>query len=378
MTQSTELWVDRQQIRNTRIVSRALPQLAEGEVLVAIDQFGLTSNNVSYAISGDTIGYWGYYPAEGNWGKVPVWGCANVVQSNSVEVPVGDRLWGFFPMASHAVLHPGKVSDDRLVDVAEHRRTLPALYNGYRRTRGEPEFLRAMEVERCLLFPLFATSWLIYDYLVDNDFFGAKQVLIGSVSSKTGFGLAEMLRNDPKVTQRIIGLTSPPNVAFVDRLGCCDEVVVYGEEANIDATAPAAYVDMSGDARLTAALHNLLGDNMVVSAMVGATHWEQRGDNGALPGARPTFFFAPAQIAKRDEEWGPGVAMTKAIAASAEVAKKVQDELSVEWTRDVRGLATLWVDLLDNRVSPNRGLMVSPPGFAIQDIHDNAAPRTTR
>ena len=359
MTQSTELWVDRKDLRNTRIVSAALSPPGEGEVLVAIDRFGLTANNVSYAISGDTIGYWGYYPAEGNWGKVPVWGCANVVQSNCVEVPVGDRLWGFFPMASHAVLRPGKVRDDQFVDVTEHRQALPALYNGYRRTRAEPEFLRAMEVERCLLFPLFATSWLIYDYLVDNDFFGAQQVLIGSVSSKTGFGLAEMLHNDPTVTQHIVGLTSPANVAFVERLGCCDEVVIYGEEANIDATVPAAYVDMSGDARLTAALHELLGENMVESAMVGATHWEQRGETGTLPGARPTFFFAPAQVAKRDGEWGPGVALMKAMTASAEVARKVADELVVEWTYDVQGLAALWVDLLDNRVSPNRGLMVS-------------------
>ena len=359
MTQSTELWVDRKNLRNTRIVSSVIPSLRDGEVLVAIDQFALTSNNVSYAISGDTIGYWGYYPAEGNWGKVPVWGCANVVQSNCVEVPVGDRLFGFFPMASHAVLRPGKIREEQFVDVAEHRQALPALYNGYRRVRAEPDFLQTMEVERCLLFPLFVTSWLIYDYLLDNDFFGAKQVLIGSVSSKTGFALAEMLHNDPQVAQRIIGLTSPANVAFVERLGCCDGVVTYGEEANIDATVPAAYVDMSGDARLTAALHNLMGENMVVSMMVGATHWEQRGDSGALPGAKPTFFFAPAQIGKRDAEWGPGVAMMKAMTASAEVAKKVQDEMYVEWTRDIQGLASLWADLLDNKVSPNRGLMIS-------------------
>jgi NADPH:quinone reductase-like Zn-dependent oxidoreductase len=359
MTQSTELWVDRKNLRNTRIVSSALPSLGEGEVLVAIDQFAVTSNNVSYAITGDTIGYWGYYPAEGNWGKVPVWGCANVIQSSCEDVPVGDRLFGFFPMASHAVLCPGRIREEQFVDVAEHRQALPALYNGYRRVRAEPEFLQAMEVERCLLFPLFVTSWLIYDYLLDNDFFGAKQVLIGSVSSKTGFALAEMLHDDPKLAQRIIGLTSPANVAFVERLGCCDEVVIYGEEAGIDAELPAAYVDMSGDARLTAALHHLLGENMVVSTMVGATHWEQRGDNGDLPGAKPTFFFAPAQIGKRDGEWGPGVAMMKAMTASANVARKVQDEMSVEWTRDTQGLASLWVDLLDNKVPPNRGLMVS-------------------
>ena len=359
MTQCTELWVDRADPRRTRVVTRPLPAPGQGEVLVAIDKFGLTSNNVSYAVTGDLIGYWGYYPAEENWGKVPVWGCAEVVASNCEQVPVGERLWGFFPMASHAILQPGKVREDQFVDVAAHRQALPALYNGYRRTRAEAAFLQDMEVERCLLFPLLATSWLIYDFLVDNDFFGAGQVLIGSVSSKTGAGLAEMLHADPQVSQRVIGLTSPGNVAYVERLGCCDEVVVYGQEQRIDAAVPAAYVDMSGDARLTATLHQLLGTNMVNSAMVGATHWEQRGDTGDLPGAKPTFFFAPAQIGKRDAQWGPGAAMAKAMAASAQVAQKWQGELAVEWTRDVDGLAALWRQLLDNEIAPSRGLMVS-------------------
>ena len=73
MTQRTELWVDREDYRNTRVVKTAVPSPAEGEVLVEIDRFALTSNNVSYAVSGDMIGYWGYYPAQDNWGKVPVW-----------------------------------------------------------------------------------------------------------------------------------------------------------------------------------------------------------------------------------------------------------------------------------------------------------------
>jgi hypothetical protein len=359
MTQSTELWVNRQRLRDTRIVRSALPPLTEGEVRVAIDRFGLTANNVSYAVAGDSIGYWGYFPAEGDWGKVPVWGCGNVVESNCTDIPVGNRLFGFFPMASHAVLRPGKIRDDQFVDISAHRAELPALYNAYRRTGGEPGFLRELEIERCLLFPLFVTSWLIYDYLLDNDFFGATQVLIGSVSSKTGFGLAEMLHADANVNQRVIGLTSAANLPFVDRLACCDEIVVYGDEAKLDAGAPTAYVDMSGNARLTRTLHELLGENMRVSTMVGATHWEQRGRNAALPGPKPTFFFAPAQIGKRDSEWGPGIAMTKAMTASVEVARKLREEMTVEWTRDVRGLAELWVDLLDNKVSPSRGSMVS-------------------
>ena len=184
MTNSTELWVDRGDFRTTRVVHSEFAELADGEVRVAIDKFGLTANNVSYAVSGDVIGYWGYYPAEEGWGKVPVWGCANVIESKCPEVPEGDRLWGFFPMASHVILQPGKIREDQFTDMAEHRQALPDLYNSYRRTLAEPEFLREMETERCLLFPLFATSYLLYDYLVDNEFFGAHQVLIGSVSSR--------------------------------------------------------------------------------------------------------------------------------------------------------------------------------------------------
>ena len=111
--------------------------------------------------------------------------------------------------------------------------------------------------------------------------------------------------------------------------------------------------------RLTSAVHNLLGEKLVESTMVGATHWEERGNAGQLPGATPTFFFAPTQIGKRETDWGPGVVMMKAMVASAEVAKLVEEQVAVEWTNDVQELATLWVELLDNKISPRRGLMVS-------------------
>ena len=93
--------------------------------------------------------------------------------------------------------------------------------------------------------------------------------------------------------------------------------------------------------------------------MVGASHWEDRGKMGKLPGAKPTFFFAPGQIAKREKEWGPGVPMFKAMSASARVANAIKDDMTVDWTKGAADLATLWNQLLDNKVSPRRGLMVS-------------------
>ena len=76
--QITEFWVKRDALRETKIVQHEARALVDGEVRMAIDKFALTANNVSYAVIGDTFGYWKFFPAEGEWGIVPVWGGAQV------------------------------------------------------------------------------------------------------------------------------------------------------------------------------------------------------------------------------------------------------------------------------------------------------------
>ena len=360
MTKRTEIWVDRQNLRETKIVELDQEPLKEGQVRVAIDKMGLTANNISYAVSGDFIGYWKYFPATGGWGKVPGWAMADVVESRSDAIAVGERLYGFVPMASEVVLQPGQVADGFFLDAGPNRAKLPALYNQYLRTESEPDFLKSLEDERCLLFPLFITSFVLYDYLIDNAFFGAQQVVIGSVSSKTGFGLAHLLKNDPEVGQKVIGLTSPRNVEFVESLGCCDQIATYGEESKIDTELTTAWVDMSGDGRLTTRLHHMLGENMVESCIVGGTHWDSdhRRDKG-LPGAAPTFFFAPGHIAKRDGEWGQGEMWRRGSEAGAAIANSVSGQLAVEKFSGAKEVEAIWRDMLDNKVSASRGIMIS-------------------
>jgi hypothetical protein len=41
-----------------------------------------------------------------------------------------------------------------------------------------------------ILRPLYATSWLIEDFLRENNHFGAQDVIISSASSKTSYALA--------------------------------------------------------------------------------------------------------------------------------------------------------------------------------------------
>lgn len=359
MTNGIEVWVDSEDFQQTKVVERKLPALGEGEIRLAIEMFGLTSNNVGYALSGKSIGYYGYFPADQNWAKVPVWGCAHVTESNHADVTVGERIYGFYPMASHIDLKPGVVKENMLIDAAEHRQNLPDFYNIYQRMSADPEIMKGLDVERCLLFPLFATSFILYDYLVMNNFFGAQQVVIGSVSSKTGFGLAQLLNEDVSVSQKIVGVTSAGNADFVKGLDSCDQVVTYENESQIDASLSTAYIDMSGDVRLTTDLHNHIGENIVESCIVGGTHWNAMGKRGELPGAKPTFFFAPGHIAMREKEWGQGAMFQKGFAAGVQISKKIGSQLSIEWTKSAEGLCSVWADMLDNKISGRNGQMIS-------------------
>jgi len=351
------LQTNRADLRQTRVIKAESAALESGQIRVEIDKFALTANNVSYAVTGDMIGYWRFYPVDDSWGIVPVWGLGHVVESATDEIAVGEQLYGFFPMASEVVLTPSRIKDTGFADATPHRQELPPLYNQYMRTADEPEFLKALEDERCLYFPLFITSFVIADLLKAENYFGADQVIIGSVSSKTGLGTAFFLQADENYSGKIIGLTSATNKNFVEGLGCCTDVLAYGEEQQIEATQNAVFVDMAGNGPLRKVLHTHLGERMKSSQLVGATHWESDRSRDNLPGARPELFFAPAQIARRDAEWGRGVLMKKGYAASAELAAKLKGQIDIKHLSGSDAITTAWLDMLNNSITPNTGIM---------------------
>src|SRR5689334_14380378 len=75
-----------------------------------VDAFALTSNNITYAVFGAAMQYWDFFPTADPeaWGCVPVWGFAEVVESTSDACTVGERLYGYLPMASELVVEPGR------------------------------------------------------------------------------------------------------------------------------------------------------------------------------------------------------------------------------------------------------------------------------
>jgi hypothetical protein len=354
-----EIQVMRRDLRTTRVVERASDPLADGEVRVEVEKFALTANNVSYGVSGSMLGYWQYYPAEEPWGVLPVWGFARVVESRAPNLLAGRRIWGFLPMASHAVLRPADITASTFRDDSPHRRDLPSVYNAYQRTDDEPAELAAMEHERCLLFPLFSTSYLLRDWLEDNGYFGARQVVIASASSKTGLGLANLLAREAGHPVQVVGLTSASNRAFVEGLGTCDVVRSYEEIASLDASLPTALVDMAGSASIRRSVHEHFGERVVCSCLVGATHWDAGRARRELPGATPTFFFAPAQVAKRDEEWGPGELLRRAFAESMRIATEMRGHLEIDVIRGAAECRAALDAMVAGATPPGRGRMLS-------------------
>jgi len=288
--------------KQTRFVEGPAPELASGQVLFRLDRFALTANNITYAVAGERLGYWRFFPCEEGWGRIPVMGFANVTRSTHPGVQEGTRCFGFYPMGRHLVIQPGAVSESQIVDAAPHRAGLAAPYAQYLPTQGDAVYAEKREDQILLMRGLFMTSFLADDFLAEQSYCGARAVLISSASSKTSIALAFQVKQRGRA--RAVGLTSARNATFVRGLGCYDEVVLYDQVASL-AKQPAVLVDMAGDGAVNAALHRHFGDQLKYDCRIGATHWTAERTSETLPGPEPQFFFAPAQIVKRSKEWGP-------------------------------------------------------------------------
>lgn len=356
------LLVRQDQLATTRLAASAPAPLAEGQVRVRIDSFALTSNNITYAAFGDTMNYWRFFPTgEAGWGIVPVWGFGTVVQSLHPGVAVGERLYGYWPMANEAVLRPDRLSPAGFRDASAHRGELHAVYNQYLRCSEDPFYTPETEDVQALLRPLFMTSWLIDDFLADNGFFGADTLLLSSASSKTAYGTAFMLKQRPGL--EVVGLTSAANRAFCESLGCYSRVLAYEELDQVLAASACVYVDFAGNADLRRRVHTRFPD-LKYSCSIGAAHVEQLGGARDLPGPRPTLFFAPAQVKKRQADWGPAELGQRLVSAweafLTQATAPPQPWLNVQRHRGWAEAERAYASLLAGRTDPRIGHILSP------------------
>jgi hypothetical protein len=357
---STDFVVARNDLQQCKFIETQLPDAAlpDDALLIKVDRFAFTANNITYAVTGDQLKYWQLFPAPENFGNIPVWGFGEVIASRHAAISDGERLFGYFPMATHLVIEAADVSKRGLRDAAAHRQGVAPVYNAYARVSGDPAFAGRQGDYQALLRPLFMLSFLVDDYLAENKFFGVRSVMLSSASSKTAFGLAHLLHTLRKDV-RVIGLTSAANTDFVKSLGCYDDVVTYDHVTSLPSDSPVAFVDMAGNSELRATLHRHFGDQMKYSGRIGLTHRSSSPDEPPLPGAKPTWFFAPDQIRKRTKEWEPGGFYTRFSAAWAGFAPMLDQWLKVTEGRGAGPLKQVYLDTLAGRVPPDQGHILS-------------------
>ncbi len=367
----TRLLVDRQDIRRTQLETAPAAVLIDGQVRVRIDRYAMTANNVTYAATGEALKYWQFFAAPAPWGVVPCWGFGTVTETRAPGVALGERLWGFLPMATEVVVQPERVSAFGFTDGAAHRSGLAAVYNSLSRCAADNLHHDGKEDLEALLRPLFTTAWLIDDFLADQDFFGAQVMVLSSASSKTAYATAAQLARRPGLT--VVGLTAARNADFVRSLGVYSRVVTYDDLGTVAAQygdTPSVYIDFAGNAALRLALHTRL-KALRYSSAIGAAHVDQIsgfGGGAGLPGPKATFFFAPKQAAKRSAEWG-GAVLVQRMAQDwrSFIAAATQPDAAWVTVQDHAGLAggqAAYLQVLGAQGDARAGHMVHPQATA--------------
>ncbi len=318
--------------------------LGDGDALLEVERFALTTNNITYAEVGDQLGYWHMFPASGGWGRIPAWGHARVVESRSPLLAPGARVYGLVPMGSSLTIRPAPHAAG-VLDAAEHRAAFAPVYRQYLPVEGEGD--DALLIMR----PLFGTSVML-DLTLDD----AGAVVLTSASSKTAYGLAHLLRERGVTT---VGLTSPARVEWVQRLGLYDAVHGYDDLHGLEAAHPAAVVDFAGDASLLREAHERLGAALARSIRVGFTHRAARPDGEPLPGPAPEFFFAPDVMVARG-----GEVRARFAAGWATFAPVLRRALRIERVAGADGVVRAYRELLEGRADPAAGVVASLAGGA--------------
>lgn len=363
MGDNTILEVNRSAVGETRLVDVPDHDLGDGQVRLRIDRYAVTANNITYAVFGDVLGYWDFFPAADGWGRVPAMGWAEIVASNHDDLAPGTRYYGWYPMARSVEMTVTPTADG-FRDDGDHRREHAAVYRAYVESGRDPFYDGASDGEdrHALLRGLFLTGFLADEFFGDSGgsgggYFGAGRVVVLSASSKTAIGFAQ--RAAERGLADVVGVTSERNVEFVEGLGFYDTVVPYDGVESIGADIDAVSIDMAGDPSVLAAVHRRLGDRLRYSMTVGRSHHDAApAATAELPGPTPQLFFAPTEVARRLEQWGRAEYAERSADALARFVEGSRDWMSVEHRHGPAGGAAAWGDVHAGTVAPDTGLVV--------------------
>ncbi|MCH1543078.1 MAG: DUF2855 family protein [Alphaproteobacteria bacterium] len=348
--------------RDAKFVSGAAlddSQLQDGEVIIAVDRLALTANTISYGIAGKSgmIRYLDSFPTDAPYARMPFWGFGDIVASAHDDLPVGERLYGFYPLSTYLLTKMDKVNARKCADITPARDTIPEFYREYARSFAEPGYHPDFDDMQSLLRPVIGTSFLLEHYISRHNFYGAKNIVITSASSKTAFGFGHFLTNGHKDKCRAIGLTSARNKAFVEKTGCYDEVLTYDEIDQLPLEASVVF-DMAGNEELRSKVHQHLGDFIAYSGIVGATHWEEGGRNDPdLPGPAPVFWSGPDEIALLSQGNNSKNILSSIGERTIGIMIEAAGWLKVKKFTDSETIKAAYLDMLDGKMSAEDGII---------------------
>jgi len=152
--------------RDTTAGPAALPDEA---LLIKIDRFAFTANNITYAVLGDQLKYCSCFRRR----KFRQHSGVGIWRGDRLEHPgvaIGERLFGYFPMATHLVIEAADVSKRGLRDAAAHRQGVAPVLQRLCARQRRSRLRRAPGDYQALLRPLFMLSFLVDDFLAENSF----------------------------------------------------------------------------------------------------------------------------------------------------------------------------------------------------------------
>ncbi|GLB42293.1 putative protein of unknown function (DUF2855) [Lyophyllum shimeji] len=233
--------------RAVLVRSQTPTQFPSNHVLIKVERFGFSANNVTYQALGEHTHFRYFdFNAAPEAGPVsprthalfPVWGFGTVVKSTHPKIKEGERVYGYFAPTRYLLLpvSPADINKHAFYVPRPHLPPDRRPYNQILRCAADPQYSPdpVFKDLTMLYRPLFWTSFWCEDWLFSSNYRnGASTILISSASSKTAFCLAYLIKKriacgDLSQDTCIVGLTSKGNVEFTKGLGHYDEVLEYG------------------------------------------------------------------------------------------------------------------------------------------------------
>jgi hypothetical protein len=349
--------IQKQNLAKMQIKEASKPSIKEGEILFKIEKYAFTANNMTYAVLGNRLKYWNFFPAEDpDLGIIPVWGFAEVVESKHEGIAVGEKCYGYFPMNDYLKVEAGRVNEFGFTDMVPHRQDMASIYNYYNRTATDPTYNKQVEDFIPIMKPLFVTSFLNYHYLNDADFFKANQIILTSASSKTALGLAFLLKQtQAEHGKKIIALTSLSNIDFVEKTGYYDEILGYDDLQKL-ALEDSLVIDFAGNAPRLQALADHLNENLKFISLVGIADWQASKDFKDIPNSE--LFFAPTSAKKKYAEWGIAEANRRIAEGLFAFIKDMKASIEITHLSKAEEVNEIYQQMIGGSLDPSKGYIV--------------------